>query len=243
MANTVRERLLVIIDGDKIYQLDATEEFTRNSKASVSSNPISDGTNANDNITVDPKDVSFSGIISDDKVKVYTDVSINLNSFNNKITDVTEIFNENISTETAASYVAAIDEIFDSKRLISISLPDGISFKEAVLTSFSVNRTKTEGNGFKISISAQEFIRAKRGLLTLSKKQFKDKTSGTKGKGTANKSDDKCINEEKNSAIAQYGETGVPVGWFTQGIKGLIVAAKTNGDYHGSTKITECPEK
>lgn len=151
--------------------LDATIEFTKTFTAQVTTNPVGDKSDRADHYHLDPITINISGVVSNDSINVYEWAR----SFG--------------GTARAQQYVERMQRLFETKRLVEIRMPDGLTTENCLITSLTISRDPQWSNGFKVDISAQQ-IQVLTGEITKKPNNAKkDKVTKTAKKGTQSTTD------------------------------------------------------
>ena len=168
---------LIILDGVTRYVLDCTENFERGATAQVSSNPLASGASSVNNISLEQKTVTFSGVISDTKLSAAIGNFIVLpRTFLSRggLVSGSIVRQELPSLQPTTvvkmkDFVDGIDAIMADRRTVSVVLPEGYKFGEngAVITSFSISRDTALGLGLKVSITLTEVTLSQMGYISV----------------------------------------------------------------------------
>lgn len=147
--------------------LDATEEYGKSYSAQLSTHPVSDKTDRADHYQVDPVTIQFSGVISNDSIRIY-EWAAGLGT----------------GTSRCQAYIERLEKIFKEKILVEIRLPDAPSTQNCMITSLSITRDAQWSNGFKVSITAQQFILTSGSITTAPNPIKKDAVAKTPNTGS-----------------------------------------------------------
>lgn len=162
--------------------LDATEEYGKTYSAQLTTHPVSDKTDRADHYQVDPVTLQFSGVISNDSIRIYEWAS-GLGS----------------GTSRCQAYIERLEKIFKEKILVEIRLPDAPSTENCMITSLSITRDSQWSNGFRVSITAQQFMLASGVITTAPNPIQKDAVAKTPNSGS---------NTTKNATVSKKASTG-----------------------------------
>lgn len=136
--------------------LDATEEYSKNLAASVTSHPVGDKTDRADHYHVNPLTVELSGVISNDKLHVYNWVN-------------------NLSGKSPIQQtVLRLEGLVNNKTLIRIEIPDTPTVENCMITSLSITRDNKLSNGFRVKLTAQQIMVIDEDILKEPAKDKKD---------------------------------------------------------------------
>lgn len=147
--------------------LDATEDFGKSYSAQLSTHPVSDKTDRADHYQLDPVTLNFSGVISNDSIKIYE-------------------WAQGLGTGTSRcqAYIERLEKIFSDKTLVEIRMPDVPSTKNCMITSLSITRDSQWSNGFRVSITAQQFMIASGTITTAPNPTKQDAVAKTPNSGS-----------------------------------------------------------
>lgn len=127
-----------VVDLDPIV-LDATEHFSRDTRASVSDSPVADKSDRADHYRVYRPTFKIKGVISNDSIS--------------PVTWLTSLFS---SKSRIQQVVERLDRIINEKRLVKVYMPDGLEAPNCLLSNLNVSRDKNQSNGFYITINAKQ---------------------------------------------------------------------------------------
>lgn len=123
---------------------DSITEWSVDESAKVSSNPVENGADVTDNYSLEPTQVSFSGVVSPW-------------NFTGKGTD-----------NTPEEFIRKMQNIKQEGTPVDIFLSDDLQpISSCLITSFTYQRTAAEGQSIKINLTAQQIRKVSRGEAVL----------------------------------------------------------------------------
>lgn len=163
--------------------LDATEEYGKSYSAQVTTHPVSDKTDRADHYQVDPVTLQFSGVISNDSIRIYEWAA-----------------GLGVGTSRCQAYIQRLEKIFKEKILVEIRMPDTPSTENCMITSLSITRDSQWSNGFKVSITAQQIMLASGAITTAPNPIKQDAVSETPNSGSNTTKSTEVVKKADSSA-------------------------------------------
>lgn len=137
-------------EGQEIYRLSATKNFSKTESASITTNPMSIGSNISDNYRWSDTTINFTGVISTTVVGLSATFDYLVDAASKEDGD---------SSTAVTRYIAGLRKLVrgESKYpLVTIYLPDGNGETNCVITNMEINKDHTLSNGYNVSISAKK---------------------------------------------------------------------------------------
>ncbi|QZY67671.1 phage baseplate protein [Escherichia coli] len=117
--------------------LSATESYNTSSEYQISTQPTVSAVTVTDNVIRQPRQANISG--------VYVASVMGANVF----------FNQN---STPTEFIYTIEDWRDKRRIITLSLPNGLGFDKCFITKVDCSADKTIANGLRVEMSFQEIV-------------------------------------------------------------------------------------
>jgi len=144
-------------------KLHATTGYSISRSSTVSTQPVSDGSDKSDHYTNNMVSIRLSGVIAD---------QINPFRFDR-------------SEKTSTDYVEEINSIIDKKKVVTVVLPELGLYKDCMIADFNPSRRTQTGLGTSVSLSFKKILIATVGTVKRVKVEEADKLADKDGSGNA----------------------------------------------------------
>lgn len=143
--------------------LDATTQYSKSYQAQVTDSPVGDKTDRSDHYRVKPPKLSFTGIISNLDIGIYSQWAMNSESNQQVNTQYREAGGYSASFtspetgfQRGQQYVERLERILRDKILIEVRVPRGLTTTNCLITNLDISTSRTIGDAFKIKVSVKQ---------------------------------------------------------------------------------------